>query len=224
MTQLEDTLNKFLNPENTIQTITIERVVVALLVTFVVSMLVFLVYKKTFQGVLYTRNFNLGLVMTSLVTTMIIIPISSNILLSLGMIGALSIVRFRTAIKDPMDIVFTFWAIAIGVSCGAGMYMVAFVGTLMIGFFVFLLSNLNLFQGSDPYLLVVHYPGELESKVKAALPTHRLRSRTVTPEEVELMAEIRLEDEQTSGVVDELMRISGVRNAALVSYNGDLVS
>ena len=113
--------------------LSVQRVVVTLVITFIVGLFIFYIYRKTFKGVLYTRNFNIGLVMTALVTALIIMPISSNVILSLGLVGALSIVRFRTAIKDPIDIVFMFWAIAVGLACGAGFYMVAIVGSPVIG-------------------------------------------------------------------------------------------
>ncbi len=138
MTELID---EFLNPSNTYQALTLDRVLLALLVTFVISLFIFLVYKKTFSGVVYTREFNVSIVLTGLVVTLVTLPISSNIALSLGMVGALSIIRFRTAIKDPKDIVFTFWAIAVGIISGAGLYMIAVVGSPIIGLFIFILNR-----------------------------------------------------------------------------------
>jgi uncharacterized membrane protein YhiD involved in acid resistance len=177
-------------------------------------------YRKTFSGVLYTRNFNVGLVLTGLVVNLVVLPISSNIALSLGMVGALSIVRFRTAIKDPSDIVFTFWAIAVGIINGAGLYMIAIVGTPVIAVFLFVLSRAN-FRSNDPYLLVVNYSSEAEEAVQKAVPKHKLRSRTVNPSGVELILEVRMKAKEAPQV-DELMKIKGVSNAALVSYNADV--
>jgi uncharacterized membrane protein YhiD involved in acid resistance len=141
--ELMELISEFMNPPNTYQALTIERVMLSLLVTFTVTLFIFHVYRKTFKGVIYTRNFNVGLVLTGLVVSLVTLPISSNIALSLGMVGALNIVRFRTAIKDPADIVFTFWAIAVGIISGAGLYMIAIVGSPIIGFFMFVLSRVN---------------------------------------------------------------------------------
>jgi hypothetical protein len=204
------------------QDLTVERVTITMLVTFVIGLFIFLVYKQSFKGVLYTRSFNVGLVMTALITALIILPISSNILLALGMVGALSIVRFRTAIKDPIDIVFTFWAIAVGVGCGAGFFMVAIVGSLLIGLFLFIM-NLADFKSSEPYLLVLHYQEKADPMVQKVLPDHKVRSRTVGAGEVELMLEVRMKPKETPQV-DKYLKINGVKDAALVSYNGDYVS
>ena len=217
---LEDWLSQFLNPPNTYQALTVERVTLSLFVTFGVTLFIFYVYRKSFRGVLYTRNFNIGLVLTGMVVTLVTLPISSNIALSLGMVGALSIIRFRTAIKDPADIVFTFWAIAVGIINGAGLYMIALVGSPIVAFFLFVLCRVN-FRTSDPYLLVVHYAKEAEIEVQAALPENKLRSRTVTPSGVELMVEVRMKAKETSSV-DKLLEIKGVNDTALVSYNADV--
>ena len=217
MTEL---INEFLTPSNTYQALTIDRVLLALLVTFAVSLFIFLVYKKTFSGVVYTREFNVSIVLTGLVVTLVTLPISSNVALSLGMVGALSIIRFRTAIKDPKDIVFTFWAIAVGIISGAGLYMIAIVGSPIIGLFVFIL-NRTPFQRSESYLLVTHFLTEADSSVQAALPKHKIRSRTVTPEGVELMVEVQINPKDALKV-DELLKIKGVKDAALVSYNADV--
>ena len=216
----EELLAEFLNPQNTYQSLTLDRVLLALLVTFTVNLFVFYVYRKTFKGVVYTREFNVGLVLTGLVVTLVVLPISSNIALSLGMVGALSIVRFRTAIKNPTDIVFTFWAIAVGIISGAGLYMIAIVGSPVIGLFMFVL-NRTPFGTTDPYLLMVHYANGAETGVQSALPKHRIRSRTVSPNGVELMAEVRMKAKETSRV-DDLLLIDGVKDAALVSYNADV--
>ena len=217
---LEDLIQEFLNPPNAYQTLTVERVLLSLIVTFGVTLFIFFMYRKTFKGVLYTRNFNVGLVLTGLVVTLVVLPISSNIALSLGMVGALSIVRFRTAIKDPADIVFTFWAIAVGIISGAGLYMIAIVGSPVIGLFLFVLSRAN-FRSSDPYLLVVKYANEAETAVQKTVPKHKLRSRTITPAGVELILEVRMKAKDAPQM-DELLKIKGVSHAALVSYNADI--
>ncbi len=217
---IEELIQEFLNPPNAYQALTVERVLLSLIITFGVTLFIFYMYRKTFRGVLYTRNFNVGLVLTGLVVTLVTLPISSNIALSLGMVGALSIVRFRTAIKDPADIVFTFWAIAVGIISGAGLYMIAIVGSPVIGLFVFVLSRAN-FRSNDPYLMVINYSSEAEEAVQKAVPKHKLRSRTVNPGGVELILEVRMRAKDASQV-DELLKIRGVSNAALVSYNADV--
>lgn len=217
---LEEILYEFLNPPNAYQALTIYRVLLSILVTFLVTLFIFYIYKKTFKGVLYTRNFNVGLVLTGMIVALITLPISSNIALSLGMVGALSIVRFRTAIKDPADIVFTFWAIAVGIICGAGLYMIALVGSPVIGFLLFILSRAN-FRTDDPFLLVVHYENEVEVAVQKIIPKHKLKSRTVTGEGVELMVEVRMKEKDASKV-DEFLKIKGVKDASLISYNTDV--
>lgn len=219
-TSIEEFLQEFLNPPNAYQGLSVERVLLSLIVTFGVTLFIYYMYRKTFRGVLYTRNFNVGLVLTGLVVTLVVLPISSNIALSLGMVGALSIVRFRTAIKDPADIVFTFWAIAVGIISGAGLYMIAIIGTPVIGLFLFVLSRAN-FRSNDPYLLVVNYSSEAEEAVQKAVPKHKLRSRTVNPSGVELILEVRMKAIEAPQV-DELLKIRGVSNAALVSYNADV--
>jgi uncharacterized membrane protein YhiD involved in acid resistance len=216
----DELMSEFLNPPNTYQALTIERVMLSLCVTFGVTLFIFYVYRKTFTGVMYTRNFNVGLVLTGLVVSLVTLPISSNIALSLGMVGALSIVRFRTAIKDPADIVFTFWAIAVGIISGAGLYMIAIIGSPIIGFFLWVMSRANL-RTNDPFLLVLHYTEDAEDDVQAALPKNKLRSRTVTSAGVELMVEVRMKAKEASNV-DELLKIKGVKDAALVSYNADV--
>ena len=217
---LEELINEFMNPANAYQSLTVDRVCLSLIVTFAITLFIFYMYRKTFKGVIYTRNFNIGLVLTGLVVTLVTLPISSNIALSLGMVGALSIVRFRTAIKDPADIVFTFWAITVGIISGAGLYMIAIVGSPIIGFFIFIMTKAN-FRTSDPYLLVTHYTSEAETELQKALPEHKIRSRTVTATGVELMVEVRMKAKDTPDI-DKLLKIKGVTDAALVSYNADV--
>jgi hypothetical protein len=217
---LTEMLSEFLNPTNAYIDISIERVLVSLIVSFVLGLFIFYMYRRCFSGVIYTRHFNIGLVLIALIVTLVILPISSSLALSLGMVGALSIVRFRTAIKDPLDVVFMFWAIAIGIISGAGLYMVALVGSPIIGLFLFVLSRANL-RSNDPYLLVVHYTTDAEAAVQEALPENKLRSRTVTSAGVELMLEVRMKSKDASKV-DELLKIKGVKDAALVSYNADV--
>ncbi|HEX9861830.1 MAG TPA: DUF4956 domain-containing protein [Candidatus Bathyarchaeia archaeon] len=215
----EQFISDFLNPPNVYQTLTVDRVLLALLMTFALNLIIFYIYRKTFKGVVYTREFNVGLVLTGLVVSLVVLPISSNIALSLGMVGALSIIRFRTAIKDPKDIVFTFWAIAVGIICGAGLYMIAIVGVPVIALLLFVLERTS-FRGPDPYLLVVHYTSEAEKDLQAALPRNKIRSRTANADGVELMVEVRMNTKEVPQV-DELLKIKGVKDASIVSYTSN---
>jgi len=219
MVDWQQLLSDFLNPPNAYQSLTIDRVLLALLVTFALDILIFYIYRKTFKGVVYAREFNVGLVLTGLVVALVVLPISSNIALSLGMVGALSIIRFRTAIKDPKDIVFTFWAIAVGIICGAGLYMIAIVGVPVIALLLFVLERTS-FRGPEPYLLVVHYASEAEAAVQAALPKYKIRSRTANADGVELMGEVRMNAKEVPSV-DALLKIKGVKDASILSYTSD---
>jgi uncharacterized membrane protein YhiD involved in acid resistance len=216
---LQEFINQFINPSTTYSSLTIDRVVLALVFSFLINLGIFYVYRKTFKGVVYNRQFNVGLVLTGLVTTLVVIPISSNVALSLGTLGALSIIRFRTAIKDPKDIVFTFWTITVGVICGAGLYLVAIVGVPIIAVMLLVLERTRL-TGPDPYLLVIHYSSDAETAVQAALPKHKIRSRTVNADGVELMGEIRMTSKEVPQV-DTLLKIPGVKDASIVSYTSD---
>lgn len=179
-------------------------------------------YKKTYKGVLYTRSFNVALILVALVTSMIIMPITSNLVLSLGMVGALSIVRFRTAIKDPMDIGFMFWAISAGLTSGAGFYVLTISGSIIIGLILIILSGIK-FRGTEPYLLVIHYRPGMDAIINRVLPKHKVKSKTVTKDGVELTLEVRVSRNNTS-FLNNILRLEGVKDASLICYNGDYVS
>ena len=205
--------------------LTIADVATSLLITFVISLLIFWLYKKSFRGVLYTHSFNVSLVMVSLVTALVIMTISTNLILSLGMVGALSIVRFRTAVKDPLDIVFMFWAIAIGIANGAMQFELAIVGSFFIAIVVVILSNIKL--QNHPYLLVMHYKNvdekEILIQLNKIIKSYKLKSKTVSNDLVELTLEVRVK-KHNIGFVDEISKINNVEDLGLVSYEGDYVS
>ena len=205
--------------------LTIADVATSLLITFVISLLIFWLYKKSFRGVLYTHSFNVSLVMISLVTALVIMTISTNLILSLGMVGALSIVRFRTAVKDPLDIVFMFWAIAIGIANGAMQFELAIVGSFFIAIVVVILSNIKL--QNHPYLLIMHYKSvdekEIIIQLNKIIKSYKLKSKTVSNDVVELTLEVRVK-KHNIGFVDEISKINNVKDLGLVSYEGDYVS
>ena len=203
--------------------------VVPLLVTvvlaFVIGLFVYLIYRLTFSGVIYSKTFNMSLVMLTMVTTMVILIMSNNVKLSLGMVGALSIVRFRTAIKDPIDTVFMFWAIAEGIVLGAGFYLAAIVGAILIGVFMLLLASSKK-KASLPYLLILHYEERASKQIKsmvAQIPYARVKSKTVQREGIELAVELRVKSSET-GFVDKFLRVDGVYDATLIAHQGDMIS
>ena len=196
---------------------------IALALAFCLGLFIFLVYKKTFNGVMYSSSFGITLIAMTMITTVVILAVTSNVVLSLGMVGALSIVRFRTAIKEPLDIVFLFWSIAVGIVLAAGMIPLAVIGSVIIG--VILLVFVNKKSHVHPYILVLECDcQESENKAKEFLSQHVTRSvvksKTAQAGKVELNLEVRLKEDNTDFVA-ALSQLKGVRSAVLVSYNGD---
>lgn len=196
---------------------------IAIVLAFGLGMFIFLVYQKTFTGVMYSSSFGVTLVALTMITTVVILAVTSNVVLSLGMVGALSIVRFRTAIKEPLDIAFLFWSIAVGIVLAAGLIPLAVFGSMVIGFMLLVFVNRK--SRCDPYIAVLQCDGR-ESETRAAdflrQNTRRcvVKSKTVQKDAVELNLEIRLKDGNT-GFINALADLPGVRSAVLVSYNGD---
>lgn len=196
---------------------------IALALAFCLGLFIFLVYKKTFNGVMYSSSFGITLIALTMITTVVILAVTSNVVLSLGMVGALSIVRFRTAIKEPLDIAFLFWSIAVGIVLAAGMIPLAVIGSVIIG--VILLVFVNKKSHVHPYILVLECDcQESENKAKEFLSQHVTRSvvksKTAQAGKVELNLEVRLKEDNTDFVA-ALSQLKGVRSAVLVSYNGD---
>jgi len=205
------------------QDVTIGRILLTLGLAFGLGIFLYIVYQRTFRGVLYSRSFNQSLIAIALVTALVILAVTSNVVLSLGMVGALSIVRFRTAVKDPMDLVFLFWAIAIGIVTGAGLYFLGIIGSLVIGLVLFLLSRAP--AGETPYLLVVHAANDAaDAAIRVAITATgkrcSVKSKTISPSGIEATYEIRLKD-GGSGLVGDIAAIKGVESAVLIAYNGD---
>ena len=195
----------------------------ALALAFGLGMFIFLVYKKTYQGVMYSSSFGVTLIALTLITTLVILAVTSNVVLSLGMVGALSIVRFRTAIKEPLDIAFLFWSIAIGIVLAAGMIPLAVIGSVIIG--IILLVFVNRKSHCNPYIVVIQCDGhDSETTAKAYLDkvTERctIKSKSAQKGSLELTMEIRLKNDNTD-FINALSEMQGVNSAVLVSYNGD---
>jgi hypothetical protein len=219
----KDLIKKSVLESNSVNTLNSSDIFINLGVTLLIGLFIFYIYRKSFQGVLYTQAFNVSLVMVALVTTLIIMTISSNLILSLGMVGALSIVRFRTAIKDSMDIGFMFWAISIGIANGAGYFKISFVGSIFIAIVLLALSRYR--ESSSPYLLIINYSTNGEESVQPYLGrmgAYKLKSKTVTSDNTELTIEIRTDNDHK--IVSDIQGISAVKDCVLVSYNGDYVS
>lgn len=201
------------------------QIIVSLTLAMLVGLYIFFIYKKTFGGVMYSRNFNVTLIILTLVTTLMLMLIHSNLSLSLGMVGALSIIRYRTAIKDPVDTGFLFWAVGEGIAIGTGYYDAALIAGALIGIFILLLSAFKI-KASMPYLLVLHYNESASAAVKQMikqLPGARLRSKTAQRDGIEMTMELRLKDNET-GFVEKFLRVDGVYDASLIAYQGDMVS
>ena len=194
------------------------KMVIALLMVFVVGVIIAFVYRKCYRGVLYSPSFAMTLVMLTLITTPVVMCIKSDIALSMGMVGALSIVRFRTAVKDPMDTAYMFWALTMGILLGAELYVIALVAVLGISVVLFLMTFVK-FTTPNAYLLVLHYDEEAEydinQQLRRTVKQRRLRSKTVTRAGAEMTYEVRLDNKQD--LVASMLNIEGVHDATLVA-------
>ena len=194
------------------------KMVIALLMGFVVGVIIAFVYKKCYRGVLYSPSFAMTLVMLTLITTPVVMCIKSDIALSMGMVGALSIVRFRTAVKDPMDTAYMFWALTMGILLGAELYVIALVVVMGISVVLFLMTFVK-FTNPNAYLLVLHYDEEAEydinQQLRRTVKQRRLRSKTVTRAGAEMTYEVRLDNKQD--LVASMLNIEGVHDATLVA-------
>lgn len=206
-----------------ITSVSVLDMAIALVLAFGIGMFIFLVYKKTYQGVMYSSSFGTTLVALTMITTVVILAVTSNVVLSLGMVGALSIVRFRTAIKEPLDIAFLFWSIAAGIVLAAGMIVLAVAGSVIIG--VILLVFVNRKTYCNPYIVVLSCEdAKAEKKAEEFLEKNVqkcvIKSKTVQKGMIELNMEIRMLSDNTD-FVNVLSDMSGVNSVVLVSYNGE---
>jgi len=205
---------------NVNQPVSLQRILITFTISLLMGLLILFIYRVTYRGVLFNRSFGTALLMVSLVTSLIIMPISSNIVLSLGMVGALSIVRFRTALKDPLDIVYMFWAIALGLTSGAGFFELAIVGSLILAAIMVLVTALQTGGRKKPFLLIVRYDDQFKGDLRQYLPRYELKSKTGTAKGYELVAEVKLE-KQDIRLIEDLQRVPGIISASLVRTSGD---
>ena len=206
-----------------VASVSILDMLLALVLSFGLGVFIFFIYKKTYAGVMYSSSFGVTLIALTMITTLVILAVTSNVVLSLGMVGALSIVRFRTAIKEPLDIAFLFWAIAGGIVLAAGMIPLPIIGSLIIGVILLIFANHK--DTSNPYIVVLRCGGhEAEQRaleyLKKQVKRCTVKSKTVQKGLTELNLEIRLKDDNTD-FVNALADLPGVESAVLVSYNGD---
>ncbi|WP_046176248.1 DUF4956 domain-containing protein [Domibacillus indicus] len=200
---------------------------IGLLAAFSIGLFIYFVYKKTFSGVIYSHTFNISLIVMSMATALIIIGISSNVLLSLGMVGALSIVRFRTPIKDPMDIVYLFWTIVAGILCGAGFILLAVFGSLLIG--LVLVIFINRIKIENPYLLIVKYQDNaieksLDHVISASVKKYFVKSKSViNGYDYEITYEVRVK-ETDMNFITSISDMAGVKSAVMLSYDGNFTA
>lgn len=210
-----------------ISSVSIIDVSIALALAFVIGLFIMQVYKKTFKGVMYSESFGVSLIALCLITTLIILAVTSNVVLSLGMVGALSIVRFRSAIKEPIDIAYLFWAISAGIVIGAGLIPLAIIGSIFIGLVMILFVNRK--TTNNPYILVINCEDDNSENdalklLSKNVQKYNVKSKTVSPvNRIEMTVEIGLK-KNTTGFVNEISKVNGVSNVVLVSYNGDYMS
>ncbi len=199
---------------------------ISIVLAFAIGMFIYFIYKKTYQGVMFNRQFGVSLVALTMIATFIILAVTSNVVLSLGMVGALSIVRFRSAIKDPLDLVFLFWSVGAGIVLGACMYPLAVIGSLIVGVILFIFVRAKV-SDSD-YILVVECKDEAAEKraeelIKTDVKKYSVKSKTVARGYIEVSYEVRLSGSDTE-FVNKVSSADGIDKAVLVSYNGDYMA
>ena len=202
-----------------------QDVALVLLFSLIASLIILTVYRRTFKGVIYNPTFGTTLILLTLVTGPVVMAIGSNVALSMGMVGALSIVRFRTAIKDPIDTVYMFWAVGEGLALGAGFVDVGLISALVIGVIMVLITSVK-GSGTMPYLLILHFDDRASQQIKGLirqLPKAHIKSKTVQHDGIELTIELRIRESDTD-FVDKFLRVPGVFDATLVAHQGDLLS
>lgn len=208
------------------QSIRIEMLAFNIIIVFLLSLVILFVYKRSYQTTVYNRSFAISIPITAMVTSMVIMTVASNVILSLGMVGALSIVRFRTALKNPFDTVFIFWAIGIGITIGAGLVMVASVATALISLAIFGLIKVELFISS--YFLLIratdmNQEQKILEEVKNIYTKYTLRNKTIRDNHIDLTLEVRSKEEKTL-LINKIKDIESVQSVVIMSHQGDYIS
>lgn len=201
----------------------IETVLLVLLIAFLVSMIIFITYKNTYSGVIYNPRFNVSLIIITMVTSMVMVVIGSNISVSLGMVGALSIIRFRTAVKDPRDTAFIFWCVVSGLACGTQNYTIVIAGSLVICLILFVFKKIA--TNVNRYVLVVKGSSinfnEVESILKDNLNSYLCKGKYISNTSVELIYDIKFNKDQNDQIINMLSGLNGVNTVNLVASNTD---
>lgn len=206
--------------------VSIDQIIIAMMAALILALLMYFVYRKTYTGVVYSKSFNQTLVLIAIIITMVMMIIGGNLALSLGMVGSLSVIRFRTAIKEPRDMAFLFWSIAIGLSCGAEMYGVAVVGSAVIAVVLFIFK-LDLYEKSS-YLVVVRGQkfglSEVEGVIRQyAGGGYKSRMQNVSNAGHEITYEVRIRGERTNDLVEKLRAVDGIETVNIVTYTGEVL-
>ncbi len=221
---MKDTLYKYLTQPNS--TVTLFSILEMMTIAFILSMVVFWTYKLTFSGVMYNRKFNISLVMLTLISTMVMIVIGSDIALSLGMVGALSIVRFRTAVKDPRDTGYIFWTIAIGLSIGSGNYLIAVVGSMFIAAVLFVFS-IGGFFNEERYIIIIRGLRDREEDIMRCIFNEfkgsQLRAKNSVGDSIEIIYQVKMKNNKDRNIIDKLYSIEGVSTVNIVAQNGETI-
>ena len=209
---------------NNVTSISFFDMTLALLLAFGMGMFIFLVYKKTFAGVMYSSGFGVTLIALTMITTLVILAVTSNVVLSLGMVGALSIVRFRTAIKDPMDLVFLFWSISVGIACGAGMLEIAVIGSLILTALIFVLDKLPMAKAAMILVISAQAGKDRTAQITELVKKHsryyKVKSRNITGEQLDMVMELWSAKEEE--LTEELAALPGVHSVSLMSHDGEV--
>ncbi|MBR5712901.1 MAG: DUF4956 domain-containing protein [Lachnospiraceae bacterium] len=220
MSDYIDEIKKLMGQADSLSTMTASRIIACLTFTLVCAAIIYCIYRFFYRGACYSENFAVLLVLVAVITAMIILTISSSVALSLGTIGALSIIRFRSAIKDPLDVGFLFWSVVVGLTTGAGMVPFALIGSLFIAILYIAMTLLRTSNGT--YLLLVRYDDSAAEEVAKIVDDlgGRLKNKTTYKEETELTVQIRFKGTETP-FLDELRKIPGVSNSVLVEFTGE---
>ena len=215
---MQDIIDRFSSEGSTL---TPGQMIATLTIAVLAGLFIFFVYKNGYRGVVYSHSFNVSLVLSCAITSVIVLAISSNIALSLGMVGALSIVRFRAAIKDPTDIIFLFWAISTGIVAGTGEFVLLIIATLILGATAMILFRVKSTKSS--FLLIVDVRATAAKDLHNALKKLpvTMKSKSLVGENAELVYELRLQPNADTNFLEDIQRHPSVHSAVLVGYNGD---